>query len=63
MCYNISVNTMAGLTIIYHGYIHDLVQDCSISIANKLEILQSCTEPSIYLRKHGDISVQYTELV
>ena len=25
-----------------------LVQDCSISIANALEILQSCTKPSIY---------------
>ena len=24
-----------------------LVQDCSISIANALEILQSCTKPSI----------------
>ena len=26
-------------------YVDDLVQDCSISIANALEILQSCTEP------------------
>ena len=24
------------------------MQDCSISIANTLEILQSCTKPSIY---------------
>ena len=28
--------------------IDGLVQDCSISIANALEILQSCIEPSIY---------------
>ena len=30
-----------------HWYrIHGLAQDCSISIANALEILQSCTKPS-----------------
>ena len=28
-------------------YIHALVQDCSNSIANTLELLQSCTKPSI----------------
>ena len=28
-------------------YIDGLVQDCSIAIANTLEILQSCTQPSI----------------
>ena len=28
-------------------YIDGLVQDCSISIANTLEILQSCAKPSI----------------
>ena len=28
-------------------HIYGLVQDCSISIANVLEILQSCTKPSI----------------
>ena len=28
-------------------YFNGLVQDCSISIANALEILQSCTEPSV----------------
>ena len=33
---------------LYH--IDGLVQDCSISIANALEILQSCTEPSIFKR-------------
>ena len=30
-------------------YINGVVQDCSISIANALEILQSCTKPSIFL--------------
>ena len=29
------------------AYINDLVQDCSISIANALEILQSCTKSSM----------------
>ena len=29
-------------------HIESLVQDCSISIDNALEILQSCSEPSIY---------------
>ena len=33
-----------GSTIVY---IDDLVQDCSNSIANALELLQSCTKPSI----------------
>ena len=31
------------------AYIDGLVQDCCISIANALEILQSCTKPSIFL--------------
>ena len=30
-----------------YDYLDGLVQDCSISSANALEILQSCTEPSI----------------
>ena len=30
------------------AYIDGLVQDCSISIANAWEILQSCTEPPTY---------------
>ena len=29
-------------------HIDGLVQDCSNSIANALELLQSCTEPLIY---------------
>ena len=31
----------------YNYNIDGLVQDCRISIANALEILQSCTKPSI----------------
>ena len=31
-------------------YIHGLVQGCSISIASAMEILQSCTKPSICVR-------------
>ena len=30
-------------------YIHGWAQDCSNSIANALELLQSCTKPSIYV--------------
>ena len=30
------------------SYIDVLEQDCSNSIANALELLQSCTKPSIY---------------
>ena len=37
-----------SLYLFYSAYIDVLVQDCSISIANALEILQSCTKPSIY---------------
>ena len=29
------------------GHANGLVQDCSNSIANALELLQSCTEPSM----------------
>ena len=33
---------------ITNGDIEDLLKDCCISIANALEILQSCTKPSIW---------------
>ena len=33
---------------LHKGYIDGLVQDCSNSIANALELLQSCTKPSIW---------------
>ena len=38
--------------------IDGLVQDCSNSIANALEFLQSCTKPSIY----SDMSVRLEHL-
>ena len=34
-------------------HIHGLVQDCSISSALAMEILQSCTKPSTYMAKVG----------
>ena len=34
--------------ILYHCHIDGLEQDCSNSIANTLELRQSCTKPSIY---------------
>ena len=42
--------------------IKDLVQDCSISIANALEILQSCTKPSMYgfLKQINQACTDYT---
>ena len=36
------------------AFIDDLVQDCSNSIANALELLQSCTKPSIYVSVNWD---------
>ena len=33
--------------------IDGLVQDCSNSIANALELLQSCTKPSMYALVNG----------
>ena len=35
--------------IIHEAYIDGLMQDCSNSIANTLELLQSCTKPSTYI--------------
>ena len=40
-------------------YINGLVQDCSISIANAMEILQSCTKPSIWSENTGQFSVYW----
>ena len=36
--------------VIYMLYINGLVQDCSNSSALAIELLQSCTQPSIYMR-------------
>ena len=39
--------------------IHGLVQDCSNSIANALEVLQSCTKPLIYSCVCTSIGVEF----
>ena len=41
---------MENLHVLYLNmyHINCLVQDCSISFVNQLDILQSCTKPSIY---------------
>ena len=44
VCLVIYINTSIAGKL----YIHSLVQDCSISSALAMEILQSCTKPSIY---------------
>ena len=36
------------ITDLFWGYVNSLVQECSNSIANALELLQSCTKPSVY---------------
>ena len=38
---------MQGIDPVTPEYLDDLMQDCSDSIANALELLQSCTKPSI----------------
>ena len=35
-------------SVLFEGYIDGLVQDCSNSSALAMELLQSCTKPSIY---------------
>ena len=48
-------NTLNELVYIYvHDDIDGLVQDCSISIANVLDILQSCTKSSTYHKQVWD---------
>ena len=49
----LSLNKRQGVNwtsdaLVYLVYIDGLAQDCSISIANALEMLQSCNKPSIY---------------
>ena len=41
------LNTKLSFDIFFHKYTDGLVQDCSNSIANALELLQSCTKLSI----------------
>ena len=42
-----------GTAYLVITYIDGLVQDCSISSALAMEILQSCTEPSIYTMRES----------
>ena len=44
-------------------YIDGLVQDCSNSIANALELLQSCTKPSIYSPNIMDALLQQLQFL
>ena len=44
----IGLKTTGESTKTVQENINGLVQDCSISIADTLEILQSCSKPSIY---------------
>ena len=37
-----------GKYVKWQVHVDGLVEDCSISIANALEIMQSCTKPSLY---------------
>ena len=40
-----TMEVSAFISVRYTQHIEGLVQDCSNSIANALEVLQSCTEP------------------
>ena len=43
------------------NYFDDLVQDCSISIANALETLQCCTNPSIWTHMNVYVNQPYLQ--
>ena len=43
------VRQYVNMFIRRHIHVNGLVQDCSNSIANALELLQSCTKPSMWL--------------
>ena len=51
--YGVSTPQWVNLILQYWHEIDGLVQDCSISIANALEILQSCTMPSKWTNTKG----------
>ena len=52
---SLKIGIMPKISPWYHIYIYidGLVQDCSNSIANALELLQSCTKLPICLEKHA----------
>ena len=39
---------MWGVCLLGQGHVDGLVQDCSNSTANAVELLQFCTKPSMY---------------
>ena len=54
-----------SINMITNSYIDALVQDCSHSIANALELLQPCTKPSIWdmparMAAHLRLSTHYS---
>ena len=62
---------LQNLSLQYHQ-LEGLVQDCSNSIANALELLQSCTEPSIwpilFASRNGDefchwVAAEYSDMI
>ena len=53
----IMTNRGSKTILISVEHIDDLVQDCSIAIANILEILQSCTKPSICRSNGWTVSI------
>ena len=56
---NININTITNTNTTPNAYTHigGFVQDCSNSIATALELLQSCTKPSMYSLPHICIPV------
>ena len=46
------------LHIVFTEYIDILVKNCSNYIANSLELLQSCTRPSIWLKLHSSMKAE-----
>ena len=53
----ISLTRLPKLCIFKRDYIDGLAQDCSNYIANALELLQSCTKPSIYWSEENLVTV------
>ena len=51
--------TLCILVLMLNLYFDGFVQDCSISIVNALEILQSCTKPSICFAPNSVIGVYH----
>ena len=59
----VSILEKIGSLTMRRNPIDGLVQHCSISIANALEIMQSCTKPSIEILSHINGLVQASPLL